>query len=222
MVMASSSQQDLHIRRIRESLDQIGEWRKIPGASRTQGFQSWRDRTKHSLGVIFGPEHGYTTRFGNLYFRVERLVFYAGMPDWDADDERACLGDIYKAEQLLKDALEEVAVLPDAVSGLSPRAPAPREIPSVVVFNMLSQTTSVDVAQNIEASFNALDLDADTKRAAQKHLRSLGEEARGQQRWTVMGKSLDLLKGLGKDVYEKVALPLALELIKKQAGLSGP
>ncbi len=41
----------------------------------------------------------------------------------------------------------------------------------------------------------------------------------GQQRWPVMAQSFDTLKALGKGVYEKAALPLLLELIKKQIGL---
>jgi len=33
-----------------------------------------------------------------------------------------------------------------------------------------------------------------------------------------MAKSLEALKGLGKPVYEQVALPLLLDLIKRQTG----
>ena len=223
MTNVHDPQRDLHVRRMRESLAQIPEWRKTPGASRTQGFQTWRERVKHSLGEVFGPQHEYCRRFGNLHFCVPRLAVYSGMPSWDEGDERACREDIYKAEHLLKDALEEVDTIPAPASSSTPRLRTLPETPPIVVqiLNVLSQDTSVDVRQLV-ASIDALPLDSVTKRAAEEQVRLLEEEARGQHRWTVMAKPLDFLKGLGKGVYEKVALPLLLDIIKRQAGLGGP
>lgn len=45
------------------------------------------------------------------------------------------------------------------------------------------------------------------------------QEANGKQQWSVLAKSLDGLRELGKTAYKEVALPLLLELLKKQAGL---
>jgi hypothetical protein len=54
---------------------------------------------------------------------------------------------------------------------------------------------------------------------AKKYAQELAEEAKGQQRWPILAKSAEALKSLGKSVYENVALPLLLEMIKKQLGL---
>lgn len=47
----------------------------------------------------------------------------------------------------------------------------------------------------------------------------LEAEVRGEQRWPTLAKTLDSIKAFGKPVYEKVAIPLILEMLKKQAGL---
>src|SRR2546430_10955068 len=223
MTPASDPQKELHIGRLRESLEQLLEWRKTPGAARTQGFQNWRERTKHSLMQVFGRDDEYTKRFSKLSFCVPRMVVHGGTSMWTQDDERACREDIYKAEQLLKDALEEAPGIQKSVAKHHSPIPASQEAPAVVVqvLHVLAQQTSVDVRQLV-ASIEAMPLDQESKRAAEEHVRLLEEEARGQHRWSVMAKSLDFLKGLGKGVYEKVALPLLLEIIKRQAGLGPP
>jgi hypothetical protein len=205
----------LHVRRVRESFEKIPELRKTPGVSRTQGFDNWRDRTKHSLVEVFGRDHEYVRRFGRLDFRVPRMVFGKGPPAWTPEDEKACSTDLYAAEQLLKDALDEADKLP------APRADVPAPVapdsPPIVIqiLNQISQEVSVDVRQLV-ASIEAMPLDSATKQAAEEQVRLLEQEARGPQRWSVMGKSLDMLKGFGKGIYEKVALPLLLEIIKRQ------
>ncbi len=55
--------------------------------------------------------------------------------------------------------------------------------------------------------------------AAESHAKHLEVEIKGQQRWPILAKSIEALKMLGKPVYENVALPLVLEMLKKQSGL---
>ena len=176
MTPASDPQRELHIGRLRESLDQLVEWRKTPGAARTQGFQNWRDRTKHSLTQVFGRDDEYTKRFSKLSFCVPRMVVHGGAPMWTQEDEHACREDIYKAEQLLKDALEEAPAIQKSVAKHDLPMKASQETPAVVVqvLNVLSQQTSVDVRQLV-ASIEAMPLDRETKRVAEEHVRLLEE-----------------------------------------------
>ena len=47
----------------------------------------------------------------------------------------------------------------------------------------------------------------------------LNEEANGPQRWPVLAKLVDAVRDTGAVAYKEVAIPLLLEMLKKQAGL---
>ena len=98
------------------------------------------------------------------------------------------------------------------------RSTATGKTPPVVVnvFNTLSQTTTVTFSQVIEAAESLPPEQREGARAAAEEFKT---EADGQQRWPVLARPLEKLQALGKPAYEKVALPLLLEFIKKQAGL---
>ena len=49
--------------------------------------------------------------------------------------------------------------------------------------------------------------------------KELEAESKGKKRWSVLAKSLDALKAMGKAVYERVAIPLLLDMLKKEVGL---
>jgi hypothetical protein len=181
-------------------------------------FATWQDRARQNLAVLFGESHDYTKRFSILPFRDARTTVFGG-PIWSPSDQAHFERDLAMAEQILKDALGELSVVPATVtpqaSTSSPKAP-----PSIVinVTNVLSQATSVQLSQVLGA-LNELELDAEQRAQAEEHAKSLDQEARGAQRWPVMAKSLEALKALGKPVYERVALPLLLDILKKQVGM---
>jgi hypothetical protein len=123
------------------------------------------------------------------------------------------------SEQLLADVLEELDVAPHIPSISSQRTSSSLTPPIVInVTNVLSQTLDVQMTQ-ILASLDDLGLSHGERSQAEKVARELEQEAKGQQRWPVLSKSLETLRGLGKSVYERVAIPLLLEMLKKQAGL---
>ena len=64
-----------------------------------------------------------------------------------------------------------------------------------------------------------LNLSSEDRIQAEKHAKDLSEEVKGQQRWPILAKSLEALKALGKSAYEQVAIPLILDMLKKQSGL---
>jgi hypothetical protein len=65
-----------------------------------------------------------------------------------------------------------------------------------------------------------LKLSEPERNEAEKQLKTLSEEFKGQHRWEKMGPALSALATIGKGVYENVALPLLAELAKKAIGLS--
>ena len=139
-------------------------------------------------------------------------------PHWAAMDQETYDKDLYQARAILSDALEE---LPLAPSPEDHKVQASRgTLPQVVVnvSNVLSQTVEVNLSQLI-TSIDSLPLDPAEKERTVELARSLAEESRGQQRWPLLAKSLDSLKAIGKSVYENIAVPLLLEMLKKQSGL---
>ena len=84
--------------------------------------------------------------------------------------------------------------------------------------NILKQTASVEVNQ-VVAVLDDLGLAPEQRKEAETVARELADEAQGEQRWPVLAESLAKLKALGKHVYEKIAIPLLLDMLKRQAGL---
>ncbi len=217
-----NEQRDLHLRRLRESLQAITRFGDNRVNALDSDFTTWRDRTKQSLSELFGREHDYARRFSSLRFWEARIKVNMGRnsgPDWSRRDQDTFENALDSARAILTDALEEFPVLenhvlPSAVSTLSPR-------PQIIVnaINVLSQSTHVEMSQ-IYSTLDSLGLPPDQLSQAKTHAQELADEAQGQQRWPILAKSLEALKSMGKSIYENVALPLLLEMLKKQAGLN--
>jgi len=125
-----------------------------------------------------------------------------------------------RAHDIIFDALAEAQVVPkkDVDMQKSVSHPATRVV--VNITNVLSQTTHVELKQILSA-LDSMNLSPNDLEEAKKHAQELSQETQGQQRWPVLAKSLEGLKSLGKSVYENVALPLLLEMLKKQTGIGG-
>ena len=213
---------DLHIQRLTEARAQIPRLKAGSHSALDPAFTGWQQRVKHSLEQLFGSEHHYPKNFRMLAFWSVRVAPSIGgglgVQLGSADGDRF-LHDLARADEILHDALQELPTLPLPVH---PPAvdPADRRPEIVVnVHNVLSQSTVVSQHQ-IEMEIESLPLDVEAKAEARRAATDLAAEVQGEQRWTVMAKSLDVLKRLGKGVYDKVALPLLLEIIKKQSGMS--
>jgi len=205
----------LHVKRITEGRDQIAAFRQGSENAFSPTFLAWQQRIKQSLGELLGKDHDYTRRFSHLYFWETRVT-----PEefrWSSRDQRVFEDDLSLAEQILSDAIEEFEISPP--SSALEKVPA-SAVPQIVVNvnTVLSQTVEVEISQ-VLASLDGLALSAEEREQAETYAKELAREAKGQQRWSVLSKSLDSLKAIGKSVYERVAIPLILEMLKKQAGL---
>jgi hypothetical protein len=216
---------ELHIVRLREGLKQLEDIRKMPRPGRTPEFNNWRQRIAHSLEELFSLGNAYTKRFNRLGFYNIRAVISFGVggpsrgPGWDSGDQRRFEEDTVIAEQIIGDALEELEVYSPSSRPAESKTPA-KPVPSIIfnINNVLSQTTEVHISQILQ-NLQSLSLSDEGLHEAKAQAKALSDEAKGQQRWPLLAKSLDALKALGKPVYETVAIPLLMEMLKKQAGL---
>ncbi len=210
---------NLHVKRLRDGFNQIQEFRQGNETSESTNFKTWRQRITQSLKTLFGEDHDYFRRFIALHFCDLRVSLMAA-PTWSAGDQQRYEHDLNLAESLLTDALEELDIDPTVIERPSPEPARPETTPQIVVNvnNVLSHTTEVQLSQIIN-SLDDLDLTADKRAEVEKLAGELEAEAKGEKRWPILAKSLDALKGMGKAVYEQVAIPLLLAMLKKEAGL---
>lgn len=218
----------LYLKRLRDGRAAIKDLRRA--TSLTSAFQHWEERVERSLVELFGEDHPYHGDFA-------ALSFSDGWPDepedWTSEDQEAFGLDLKAAERILDDAIEEaehlapVAVAASEIANAGPVDAAPvreREAVSpavhVNVYNVLSQMTVASTAQ-IVASLHELNLSPSERAAAERLVEDFEGEAQGKQRWSKLGKTIDRLKQLGTSVYEKVAVPLLLEYLKRQLGIAG-
>lgn len=96
----------LHVKRIREGMTQISQFPQAQRNAFSAIFEAWQERIKHSLGEIFGEGHSYTKRFSNLDFWEPRMS--TGEHRWTSQDQKIFETDLLVAEEILKEALEEL------------------------------------------------------------------------------------------------------------------
>src|SRR5713226_4635945 len=134
----------LHVKRIKEGLEQISWFRQSGENAWSSNFKAWKDRVRQSLAEVFGDEHDYTIRFKRLSFWLMRMQM--GQARWERRDQEKFESDLYLAEQLLTDCLEEIGVAPPATETESGKPPKGHASPVIVnVTNILSQTMNVQI-----------------------------------------------------------------------------
>lgn len=210
---------DLHIRRLTEAQAEIPVWKRGSENALSAKFEAWKKRTLHSLQVLFGEDHHYARSFDNLSWWLTRISLGQQGVQWSAEDQALFNDDLTQAAHILGEALEELPSLAPPKPAVANNVTSGAPTIVVSVHNVLSQVTTVTQEQ-VFAEIEAIPLDAVARATALRTAGELAAELRGEQRWPVMAKALETLKGLGKGVYEKVALPLLLELVKRQSGLS--
>lgn len=207
------SKRDLHLGRLKRGLDAIPEFQLRDPRKDDPEFDAWRSEMIDSLDALL-PDSNYSLQLANTSFR-DHAASYAY--DYIPDHAKYRNNGLHRAERLLKNAIEEVEADSDA-------APAPAKDDAATsgivinVTNILSQSVHVDVSQLL-AVLDQSDLPPEQRARAKELARQLDEEIKGKQRWPMLAEALEGLRAIGKDAYNKVAVPLILELLKKQAGL---
>ncbi len=182
-------------------------------------FKAWKQRVTQSLAEVFGKDHDYTRRFKGLSFWEMRMSI--GQHRWSPLDQAKFENDFIMAEQLLSDVFEDFEIASPINQPTPEKIPVsgPTSPPIIInVTNVLSQTTDVQINQLL-ASLDDLNLSDEDRSKAENSAKELEREAKGPQRWSALSKPLETLKALGKPVYERIAIPMLLEMLKKQAGL---
>ncbi len=215
-----NDQNSLHLNRLNDSRDAIKVFRDNIVNAFDSDFRSWRERTRQSLSELFGKDHNYVRRFSSLQFwqvRVKVIKHRGSSQEWSRQDQAILENDLDCANVILKDALEEFPVLPIQVGPTETSIPSTRPPIIVNVTNVLSQTTHVELSQ-VLSNLDSLGLSPDQLSQAKTYAQELAKESQGEQRWPILAKPLEALKSMGKSVYENIALPLLLEMLKKQTG----
>jgi hypothetical protein len=198
---------------------QIKSFKQCDENAWSPNFKSWKQRNQQSLKEIFGENHDYYLNFKRISFWHTRIGLMKA-PSWSSEDQQKFEQNLAIAESIVSDALEECNVEPPTATKSHTESTRPKTTPQIIVNvnNVLSQTTEVHLSQIIN-SLDELNLPPDKHKDAEKLATELEAESKGKKRWSVLAKSLDALKGMGKAVYERVAIPLLLDMLKKEAGL---
>ncbi len=208
----------LHLKRLKECLEQIP---KLEGRSAYDPeFKTWLTQTRSSLIELFGERSLNDRNLIKITF-IE-AGYRMGRPTGPSPRDLQVFKDGVKmAESVIKKAIEEAEFTADVVE--TPYEPPPKPVKSspqitVNVINMLSQVTNVEITQLLQ-NLNNLGLTASQKAQAEQLTKELDAEVKGQKRWPILGRCIEGLKALGDTVYKQVAIPLLLEMLKKEVGL---
>ena len=154
-----------------------------------------------------------------LGLRFSESRFTVGKPTGPTQRDRQIFGmGMKRAEGIIAAAIEEAEIPAERIE--TTRQGAPRAIPQLVVniTNTLSQVTNVEIAQVLQ-NLNNLGLTQPQKQEAERLAKELDAEVKGQKRWPIITKCIEGLKAVGDTVYKQVAIPLLLEMLKKDMGV---
>lgn len=209
---------ELHLKRLRESLDQIPTLVSEGKTSRDVEFKAWYDQTRRSFTEIFGDGSSYCRDFLRLIFQETRIT--VGRPTGPGPRDREIFAESMKrAQRIIAAAIEEAEI---PVGEIQPtRQEGHTQAPPQLVINItnvLSQVTNVEIAQVLQ-NLNNLGLTPTQKEEAERLARGLDTEVKGQKRWPSLAKSIEGLKAIGDTVYKQVAIPILVEMLKKEMGV---
>ena len=210
----------LHIKRLKESLNQIPALLSEGRSHYDTEFKTWHDQTKRSLIEIFGNSSSYNRDFFGVRFSAGG--FTVGRPTGPSQRDRQMFNEgMKRAQKVIAAAIEEAEIEETTAPIIeTPWEPPPNRPPQIIVniTNMLSQVTNVEITQLLQ-NLNNLGLTGEQKQVAERLARELDTEAKGQKRWPVLAKCIEGLKAVGDTVYKQVAIPLLLETLKKEMGV---
>ncbi len=204
----------LHVNRLRKALDEIPDLANENAHS--SRFKGWQRRVDTSLKELFPLDHNYVFGFGCLHFWHERVQ--VEQDEWDEADQEQYEKDLEQARQIIADALEEYENAPPAAPALPPVEKPAQPTIQINVHTTLAQVTTISLAQVI-GSIDQLGLSQEQQEEAHKLAQQFEAQAKAQKPWSVLGKTIEGFKKLGKDAYEKIAIPLILAYLKQQTGV---
>ena len=211
--MAQDPKRTLYMMRLQKALEKCQAFQKQSVTVYEPEFESWQESALQALQELL-PKSGYAKRFEWLHFCAPRARLSSD--DWAGDDQEEMEGDLKRAESILQEAAEE------ATLGLTnSESPVPSaRTPTVKVENtiIVSQSLFLDINQ----AFSALDrlgLAPDDQERAKTALRAVENEMKTGGSLKEIGSWMDILKTVGKGVFEKVALPVLAQYIKQLTGL---
>jgi hypothetical protein len=207
-------QRELHTSRLMMSREEIADLENQ--STESPAFREWQSRIGHSLTVLFGKESSYVGRFRGLRYSEGVMRPYGARPGPTRGDTIEYRNSLQRARSILTEALEELPMLPSKPVAGERERPASTPQIVLVVNNTLSQFTVVSFSQIMEAVDTLPSAQIEEAKAAAEEFQ---KEAAGQQRWPVLAQAVDKLQKLGTEAYKRVAVPLILEYLKKQAGL---
>lgn len=207
----------LHLKRLKESLNQIPTLLSGGKTSQDVEFKTWYDQTRRSFTEIFGDGSSYCRDFLRLLFQEPRFI--GGRPTGPGPRDREIFAaSMKRAEAIIAAAIEEAEIPSEKIE--PPRKQVLTPTPQLVIniTNMLSQVTNVEIAQVLQ-NLNNLGLTPSQKEEAGRLATELDAEVKGQKRWPILARCINGLKTIGDTVYKQVAIPLLLEMLKKEMGL---
>jgi hypothetical protein len=211
-VTASDQHRALKVRRLREAKERIAEFSARSPVLRDPEYDDWRQAVIHLLNELFAPS-SYSIRFQKL--RIHAVVHnYRSGTHWGNDPDGTWHSGLEQADRLLGEAIEEAELGAPPVASL-PSTPTKNSGIVVNVTNVFSPSVHITFEQ-VLGELNNLPLSASERAIAGEYLQELEGETKGEKRWPLIARSLEGMKALGKGVYEKVALPLLVEFLKRQ------
>jgi hypothetical protein len=208
----------LKIRRLDDELDRIPGFLERSPLLDDPDFQEWERTVDSLLNELFDPGT-YLLRFRQLTIRP--IVYGMGGAKWYADPDKAWKSGLTHASKILREALEEASVeMPPARQPVPPeRSPHPPLTVTINNQNVFSPSIHVTVSQLME-QLNRMGLTPGENAAARESLATIEEETKGAKRWPIIAQSLETLKSLGKNIYKDVAVPLIVEFLKSEMGVT--
>lgn len=207
----------LKVRRLREARERIAELETRSPQLSDPDYKAWDQTVQSLLQELFGA--------GEFLLRFRRITIHPVIysisrgAQWHGDAPQTWRTGLKLAATILDEALEEAGLEPPDSAEAARTPSQPPVVVNVQNHNVFSAAVHVTVSQLIER-LDTLDLTEPERGIATEQLRELQAETEGPKRWPVIARSLESLKSLGKNVYKDVAVPLIVEFLKKEAGLS--
>lgn len=201
----------LKLKRLKEARDRISEFRSRKPSESDSEFNDWRRSVADLLQALVGS--GYVMRLHSVRFSAVTHNYIRGSRV-SGDPIKTWQSALKQADTILEEAIEEAELGPEASPSAETVSASPPSV-TINLNNVFSPTVHVTFAQ-IVTQLEELRLPKAAHEKALEHLKELESQTTEGESWPVIAKSLEAMKAIGKGVYEKVALPLLVEFLKRQ------
>lgn len=208
----------LKIRRLREEHARIASFTSRAPSLDDSDFEEWENAVHSLLMELFGANE-FVLRFKQLTFRPISYQMGGGKR-WNRDPAPVWEAAFQSADKLLREALEEAEIVVPSdplASALRRSAPAVHVV--VNNNNAFSPTVHITVEQLL-SRLDSAPLSQSEKAEVRDCLKEIDVEAKGAKRWQIIARSVEAIKSVGKGVYKDFAVPLIVEFLKRESGLS--